>query len=147
MDMLVLSLVVLGCSIVVFFSQEFGNFFKKIFAVPGMKLLLPLILASAVVVDYNNWILWGLLLFKAFLHRFSTMLASWMPFHTGADIVANVLILAGFSILPVLAINFWVKKKTYRSFQYAYLTSTIIWLLVALLLTVSYNYQATTTYA
>jgi hypothetical protein len=143
MDMIVLSLIVVSCAIVVFFSQEFGKFFKKLFAIRGMKLFLPLVLASAIVVDYSNWVLWGLLRFKAFLHSMVATLASWLFFHAGATFVANVLVLAGFSILPVLAINSWVKKKTYHSFHYAYLTSTIIWLLIAVLLTVSYNYSIT----
>lgn len=144
MDMVVLSLVVVGCAIVVFFSQEFGNAFKKLFAIRGMKLLLPLILATGLIVDYEHWVLWGLLHLQAILQGFVTLFAGWLPFQKGADSIAKILILFVSSILPVFAINVWLKKKTYHSFKHAYVISALIWLLVAILLIVSY--QATIAY-
>lgn len=144
MDMVVLSLIVVGCSIVVFFSQEFGNAFKKLFAIRGMKLLLPLILTTALIVYYEHWVLWGLLHFQTILQGCVTLFAGWLPFQTGASSVAKVLILFVSSILPVFALHVWLKKKTYQSFKHAYVTSTMIWLLVGILLIVSY--QATIAY-
>lgn len=138
--LLTLALVVLFCSIAVMFSQEIGNFFKKIFAIPGMKLLLPLIVVSLLVVYYEPWVFWGLLHIKTILHTMAATLANWLPFEAAALFLANVIILMGLSILPVLAINIWIKRKSFESFRYSFLTTTIIWIVVAVLLTVSYSY-------
>ncbi|WP_019216266.1 hypothetical protein [Legionella tunisiensis] len=76
-----------------------------------MKLLLPLILATVLIVYYEQWVLWGLLHLQTILQCFTSLFVAWLPFQTGADILVKSLILFACSILPVLAINFWLKKK------------------------------------
>ncbi len=133
-NLLTVALVVLICSIFVFFSKEFGNLIKRVFAIPGMKLFLPLILATIVVVNFDSWVFIALAKTQSFLLRVTTTLTNWLPFQHGASYIADTLLLTGLSILPVIAIRWRVKRKSYRPFQYSYLTSTVIWLIVIVLL-------------
>ena len=133
-NMLTIALVVLICSIVVMFSAEFGDFFKKIFSIPGMKLFLPLIFVTILVGYYEPWLLIGLIEVQRILVEVSEKLASWLPFQTGAVSTARVLLLMLLSLLPVFVLNLWLKRRTFHGFQYSYLTTTLIWLLVSVLL-------------
>ncbi|KTD32990.1 hypothetical protein Lnau_2638 [Legionella nautarum] len=139
-DMLKVALVVLLSSIVVFFSKEFSDLFKKIFAIAGMKLLLPLLLVTALIVNFEPWIYMLLTHIQGFLWALSTKLASWMPFQRGANYVANILVLMAFSFLPVMGLQYWVKRKSYHSFPYEGLTITVLWLFFAVLLTIAPHY-------
>lgn len=139
-DMLTIALVVLICSIVVMFSTEFGELIKKIFAIRGMKLFLPLFLATFLVVYYEPWVLLGLSKIQTMLSMLATKMITWLPFEAGANILANVVLLVAFSLLPVFALNAWSKRKNFQAFQYSYLTSTIIWLFVAVLIVLMFNY-------
>ena len=53
-----LAAVVFFAAIVTFFSQEFIGIFKKIFAIKGAKLILPLLLASWCIINFNYLVLW-----------------------------------------------------------------------------------------
>lgn len=137
--LLTVALVVVCCAIIVFFSEEWTNVFKKIFAIRGMKLLLPLFLVSMLVVYYDPWITWALLETKRFLHHIAEIITNKLN-HRYALWVANVAILMGISVLPVFIANFWIKHKSFEAFRHAFFTSMMLWLLVAILLTVSYSY-------
>ncbi len=133
-QMLTIALVVFGCAIMVFFSKEFGNSIKKIFSIPGMKLLLPLILVSFFIIFFKFEVLWFLTKLQAFLFALVQNLSSLLPFQNIDYPLANILVLMGLSALPVLAINLWYKRKTYHPYKYIGLTMTVIWLFVAVLL-------------
>ncbi len=133
--MLTIALVVFGCAIMVFFSKEFGNFIKKLLSIPGMKLLLPLIFVSFFIIYFKLEVLWFLAKFQTILFTLTQSLASLFPFQTMAYALATILVLISITVLPVLAINLWHKRKTYHSFEYISLTMTVIWLFVAVLLT------------
>jgi len=139
-DLLIVALLVLICSITVMFSQEFGRLFKKIFAIPGMKLILPLAVLTTLIVNYEDWVLWSLIKSQNFLLDLTILLANGMPFDTGAASIANILVLIALTLLPVFAFNVWYQRKNYHLFPYSYLVSTVIWLFVAVLLTLTYHY-------
>lgn len=135
-NMLTIALVVLICSIVVMFSSEFGDFFKKIFALPGMKLFLPLIFVTILVVYYESWFWIALTGVQRILVEVSEKLASWLPFQRGAVSTSRVLLLMILSLTPALVLDLWLKKRTFHGFQYSYLTTTLIWLLISVLLAI-----------
>ncbi|KTD20534.1 Uncharacterised protein [Legionella lansingensis] len=137
--LLTLALLVLFCAIVVFFSNEFANFFKKLFAIRGMKLLLPLILATTLIVLYEHWVSWGVLYARWLLHVAVTTMANRFPF-PGSLLITKILILMVLAVLPVVVIDFLEKRRRFEPFRYSFITSMIIWLVVAMLLTASYGY-------
>lgn len=132
--LLTVALVVLCSSIFVLFSKEFGNLIKKIFTIPGTKLLLPLVLITTFYVLFEPWAILFILKLKALLHLLVAAIESLIPFTWAADFVANLLVLITFTLLPVFALNAWCIKKTYVPFKYPYLLSTILWLFIAVLL-------------
>ena len=133
--MLRVALVVLIGVIIVIFAREFGRLFKKIFSIKGMPFFLPLILATYLIVHFEEWVLWGLLHIQYWLFGLTALLAEKIPIY-----LAKILIFIGFYLIPVFIINAWIKRKNYQSFKYSYLTGLVIWLVVATLLTLSQYY-------
>ncbi|CEG58274.1 TPA: hypothetical protein F7001_02630 [Legionella pneumophila] len=131
---MLLALVVLLGAIIVLFSEEFIKSFKKLWAIKGAKLLLPLFAASWFVYTFDFWVLWVIFYLHQFLHDTLTFLITIMPFQQGAESVALVILLTFFSIVPVLIIDFFTRKKKYKGYQYPYITSTIIWIFCVALL-------------
>ncbi|KTD61507.1 hypothetical protein [Legionella spiritensis] len=134
--LLTITLVLLGTSILVFFSQEFGKAAKKLFSYPGVTWCLPVFLASFLVVSYEHWVLWGLLKIKALLHLFVEWIVDILPFTTGEFLVAKLLVLMVLTILPVWALNIRSIRKTFKPYKHPYLLSALIWITVAMLLSV-----------
>lgn len=135
--MITMSLVVLICSIVVFFSKEFANFIKKIMAVRGMKLLLPLTLATVLLVFYENEVSFCLKLIQMILLSFTNKAASMLPGGVLASYLVKIILLMALSLLPTLAISSWYKRKTYQNYKYAGIVMALTWILTAMLLTLT----------
>ena len=135
-----LLLVVFCSAILVFFSREFGAFFKKIFAIPGVKLLLPLLLVTGLIVYFETWVLFGLLYLKIALHNLQAFIEAILPFKMGAESTASIIILFGLTLLPVYALNFHSKRKTYEAFKHSVMVSIIIWLLLAIIFSVNIDF-------
>ena len=133
----IIVLVVLCTAIVVFFAQEFARLFKKIAAIPGVMLLVPLAFASWVVEYYEDWGLWLLLLFKNGLHQ----LIHWLDEHLPPQLVAvsfsHILQLCLLAGLPVWILLVVAKsRKRYEPWPYTYQIGTALWIVGAILLTV-----------
>ncbi|KTD74015.1 hypothetical protein [Legionella tucsonensis] len=132
--LLTLALVVLLSSIVVFFSDEFIKSFNKIFAIKGAKLFIPLFAASWLVYTYNFWVLWAIFYVRELLHIVQNFLVSIMPLQKGAVPVVLVFMLTFLSVLPVLILDIFSRRKNFKGYQYPYVTSALIWLLSVFLL-------------
>ncbi len=124
-------------AIAAFFSQEFTGFFKKIFAIPGVKLILPLALASWLVESYEDWLLWILLTLKNALHYVVHGLDALIPLHLGAVSFAHIIHLFLLASVPVWVILALGKSRgMYEPWPYTYLVGIVLWLLAAILLTI-----------
>lgn len=131
---LTLALVVLFASIAVFFSQEFISVFKKLFAIKGVPLFLPLLVASWLIIAFNYWSLWIVYYYNEMLQIILTFMMHVIPFEKGAGSVALVILLTVISVLPVYLIDLLVRRQTYKPYKYLNITSAIIWLVSAILL-------------
>ena len=136
--MLTLALVIAFSTIFILFSKEFGALFKKIFAVPGVKLFLPLITATLLVVFYEPWVYFVLLYTKRALHNLITLLAYYLPFETGATSLISIFVVMGITILPAYAMNVWSIRKTHLPFEHSKFLSAFLWLLVIILITIGF---------
>jgi hypothetical protein len=133
MDILItLTLVVLATSIIVFFSQEFTQVFKKIFAIPGAKLFIPIVFASWLVFQYKYWIVWGLKYYRDVLREVLITLSQALSLNEILTKVLVIILLTCVSIIPVVVLEFYLHRKTYKSYPYPYLTSTVLWLVSAI---------------
>ena len=63
-----IALVILLSSTAVFFSREFGEAFKKTWSIPGVKLLLPLLVATGLFYDPQPWLIVTLLTIHDFFN-------------------------------------------------------------------------------
>ena len=134
--LLTLALVVFFAAIFVFFSQEFIRTFKKVLAIKGAMLLIPLAIASWLVYSFDYWALWAIYYYRELLKGVLTFLMRITPLYQISSSVAIILLLTFISVVPVFLLDWIFRKRTYKSYPYPYLTSTLIWLISALSLTV-----------
>lgn len=135
--LLTLALVVLCSAIIVFFSQEFSGFLKKIFSIPGVKIFLPLALASLIVEAYEAWGYWFLFRFQVAFHQIIYKLAMMMPFKTGALAFARFLILFLLAGLPIWIAKLRAQQKGRRHPQpFVYHVSLMLWLIGVILVVI-----------
>lgn len=129
--------IVLTAAIVVFFSQEFGRFFKKIFAIPGAKLIIPLVIASWIIEYYEGWGLWLLWYYKKGLHYILRHTAAYFSWSAWALSFVHILQLFILASLPVwIAYAVAKSKGLYERWPYTYHVGISCWIITAVLLTV-----------
>lgn len=127
------------CSILIMFSQEINNFVKKIFSYFGVRLFLPLLLASSFLIYYEPWLAWWLLEIKRWLHQLSILTGDLITF-APSELFAIILIMTFCASLPIVITYLW-KKKTGVSLKYGEITGVFVWLIMAILYTVNYSYS------
>jgi hypothetical protein len=128
------ALVVLFGVVMVLFSEEFSKSLKKLWSIKGARLLLPLFAASWFIYTFDFLFVWVIFYLSKFLQDILAFLIRIMPFQQGSESIALVVLLTFFSVVPVLIIDFFIRKKTYKSYPYPYITSTLIWILCVVLL-------------
>lgn len=129
-----LALLVFFGSILVFFSEEFTKLFKKLFAIKGAKLFIPLFIASWLIYTFDFWFLWAVFYIRETLLYLLIFLTNIMPFKTGAESVALVIIISAVSVVPVFLLDIQARRKNFKPYKFPYVTSWIIWILCVLLL-------------
>ena len=129
-----LAAVVFCAAIFVFFSQEFIRTFKKIFAIKGAILILPLAAASWIIFNFDNWVFLGIYYCRDVLHAIVTFLTRIIPLGQASSYVASILLLTVISVGPIFLLDWYFLKKTYKPYPHPYLTSTLIWLVSAFIL-------------
>ncbi|WP_133135764.1 hypothetical protein [Legionella rowbothamii] len=123
-----LTMVILLGAITVFFSQEFLGVIKKIFAVKGVKLFLPLLVASWFVFSFSDWVILAITWYREILVKIFTVLVSIIPLPQIAEHVTVVIVLTLVSVLPVFLIDLFMRKRSYKSYNYPYITSTLLFI-------------------
>ena len=128
--LLPLAIAVFSAAIFVFFSQEFIRAIKKILAIKGANLIIPLALASWVIYSFDYWFLWLIIYYREVLRQLLALLMYAIPYQP----VALILLLTLISIVPVFVLDWLSRKRTFKPYPYPYLTSTIIWITTSLLI-------------
>lgn len=120
-----------------FFSDEFIELVKKLFAIPGVKLIVPLAFASWAVEYFEDWLIWMLLWSKEGIHWVLHRFAVHLPFNAGSISFIHSLCLFLVASLPLLLVyKIERRQQIYDPWPYTYLVVLMIWLTVAILLTV-----------
>ena len=131
----ILACAVLFTAIIGFFSQEFVRLFRRIFSIRGMKLILPLLIASLVV---ESDVIWGGFLLsslRTMLVSFEHTLIAVFHFPSAARFVIRVIFLTLVAVAPVcvVVIAAW-KKNGSTGIQGAYWISGFFWVVSVLVL-------------
>ena len=139
MDMMLkLALVVLSASIFVFFSQEFVRLLTRLGAIPGVKLLVPLALASWLIEAFESWGLWLLLWCRAFIDQVIHTLTSLFPFKMAAFTVGRILFLFILACGPIWVAHLRAQKKGIKQPQlFSQRAGMVLWVFGAILLSVA----------
>lgn len=128
-------IVVLVLAIVAFFAEEFSRVLKKILAIPGAKLILPMAFASWVVVVYQPWILWFLLFFNFLWEYMAFKFSEYIP-----TTISYILVMTLLPLVPVWARFFYLyKKRLPMKLKDYYILGMIIWICAAVLYIVSFQ--------
>ncbi|MBL7479462.1 hypothetical protein [Legionella bononiensis] len=131
--LLTLALVIFAAAIMILFAQEFIRTFKKIFAIKGAKLFLPLLLGSWLVLNFDYLCLWGFYYYQEILNAIVVFLAGLIPIQSIARPLVLIIVLTLISVVPVVLLDLYLVKKTYKHYEYPYLTSTLIWIITAVM--------------
>ncbi|HHT0592621.1 TPA: hypothetical protein ACTXXA_001587 [Legionella anisa] len=134
--LLTLAMVVLLSSILVFFSEEFIKAFNKFFAIKGAKLLVPMFAASWLIYTFSFWCLWAIFYVREILVEVLNFLVRIMPFQNGAVSVVLIFMLTFLSVVPVLILDIFSRRKKFKGYEYPYVTSGVIWLISVFLLVI-----------
>lgn len=136
--LITIALVVLMASIACFFAPEFGRLFKKVFAIPGAKLLIPLFMASWLIVLYEEFGHWLLIHFQIMLHRWVSRLDALLPFETASISIARIISLFLIASMPIwIARGSAFRKKLLAPHRGTYWIGLMLWIIGAILLTLA----------
>lgn len=121
-------------SILAFFSEEFIAIFMRINAIPGMSLILPMTVASVLVIEFEVFIFWTMAHLQHMLMQFSYFLSEYLwflPFHR---LWIFVCFSAFCSIIPFLVWDYYYQKKHRRTYRHRYPLICILWILFVILM-------------
>lgn len=133
----VFAILILIAGIIVFFLDEVSRLWKKIFLIPGMKILLPLFAASFLIEASGEWSLWLLLRIMTLTNQFIAFLASFFPNCSYANTLFHIILLSLIGVLPI-----WIAKLKPKTSNYHYLHLQtdymvfLVWTVLAVLMTV-----------
>lgn len=131
---------ILFCATVLIFAEEIANVLKKIWKTPGIKLLLSLLPISTAIIHYDKEILYGL--FQIQRHFYPTML---MIENSGAlfkffSLLSLTTLFTGVTFLFGKTVYAFINKRKQSSPPpFNFISNLSIWLLIAILFTVSYS--------
>lgn len=138
--MTILPFIVLCTAIIVFFLQEWTQLGKAIFSIPGVKLFLPLIVASWLVIDFEShsghWIIYHV---HAWLHFKLQQLANLLPFLTYPLSMVQVMLLFSLALLPLLLAQWRNRRKSkWINHPWSFLErlSLVLWVILTFFLVV-----------
>lgn len=131
---LTLTLLILCTAIIVFFVDDFVSLYKKIIKIPGVVLLVPLLAASWLVIEYEYYITIVLLHLYRWLGLLACRQAEILPLSSFSQPVARVFLLSAISILPGLALAWYFERK-YKPIKPAQLLTAILFTFFSIMLT------------
>lgn len=124
-----IALLILFSAVCVFFSREFGDASKKIWRIPGLKLVLPMLIVTLVFVYFQSVIIFLLLAMHRFFdllqQGFAWFLPSGVVFHAMIDIMTLWLLV----ILPLWIVDAWSLRNKFKPFTHRISLGVMVWLL------------------
>ena len=133
--LLTLALIILGASIVVFFSEEFAGIIKSLYEIFWIRLLLPIFIASMLLEYYDRWALWLAIRLKEYALTAVDYLNYILPTFLQGTGSGQVIFLFLIAFIPLWIMHILARRKLVpMSLEPAYLASFLLWVMFALLL-------------
>lgn len=132
--MSLLPLLVICASILAFFLDEFAQTFKKIFAIRGIRIVLPLFIVSSCVIWLSNGILTCLLWFQTYFRYLMVLIFQCLPYKLWAGIIAQWCVIFLVASVPTWCLYGILKYKQWgRPTVWATHTYLILWIVLVIL--------------
>lgn len=125
------SLIVLVVAVLILFSHEFGGGFKKLFSFPGVKLIVPLFIASFIIEYYEAFFLWLLTEINAMVHWCLTQLELKIA---AGSILIKIFFLTLIACLPYGALTALNKLRKMPAYSPKLWFGTVLWLMLSILM-------------
>lgn len=136
--LLTVAIFIFCSAIFIFFSQEIMSVLKKILEIKIVQLILPLLIGSWLVSAYPLWCIETIISFREFLSQSLLLLSQIAFFEKTTPALAGVALLTSLTLLPVFCLNWITKKRNKRDYSYPYMTSTLIFVVSAVLMIAIY---------
>lgn len=121
-------LIVISGAFTVIFSSYWFPSVKKFFSVPSIRVFLPLIGISWLVVVREAWVDWGFNVAAALFHYLIYSLNDVLPGFPGKIGYVKAVYIAGISLIPTFYA--WVIAKPFRPFKPPYWASVYLFILL-----------------
>lgn len=125
---------VLVAAILIIFLHDISGLIKKLLSLPGVAWLLPLVLATTALVTWEPF--WRSAILEVQVHILAIIyfIESILPFTKGAQWVACYIVLISFSLLPMIAMYIWNKRRQFQQIHMIWGYGLIIFILSSVLL-------------
>ena len=130
---LTIILLILTSAVLIFFAREFAEAFRTIFAVPGVKLVLPLILVTQLLFWIEPLFLFAIQSLCDFLLLLQQSLASFFPVSRITQFLTQAIVICLLTLLPVWVIDAWSLRRTFKPFPYKPILAAMLWLMWVIL--------------
>ena len=112
--------------------------FARFLAIPGVKLLFPLLLASILIEIYEHIGRWVFIHLKILLHQMVHALATLLPFEVGAELLTRTVLLFLWACIPLLFFHLQTKRRVCLGPEpYAFMVGLTLWIMAAVLMSIS----------
>ena len=130
---LTIILLILSSAVLIFFAREFAEAFRTVFAVPGVKLVLPLLLVTQLIFWIEPWFLFAIQSLCDFLLLLQQSLASFFLVSRITQFLTQAIVICLLTVLPVWILDAWSFRRTFKPFPYKPILAAMLWLMWVIL--------------
>lgn len=134
--MFTLAFLVFGAAIFAFFSEEIIDMIKKLFTIPGVKLVIPLMIASWMIEKYEQPLYTFLKWCIASVDKIVLKLGAGLPFDTHSLLFTRILSLFLLATLPIWMSFARIKRRdsAKKAWSLTHRICLFLWIILAVIL-------------
>lgn len=132
-----IALIVICSALLMLFSDDLIGFIKKLNKIPGFSFVLPIVIASALVVVFEAWLIFVLSKLYQGLQYLVFVVYSYLPSYFAAVEIAQIIILAALTLIPVTLFDTAYSRSHYTNFRYTSFLLLFVFVFLSMLLIVA----------
>ncbi len=128
------ALIILVATLFIIFAETFVSIFKNYLSKPWFKLLIPLLFASYIFLEFQLFLVWVFNQFELMLFKTADFLTSFYPYVTWVKVGIHAIVISILTMLPILVVDQWIIywHKTKR-LNHRFYIAMLIWLFLTAL--------------
>ena len=128
---LTLTLIILGSAVFVFFAEEFAAGFKTIFKMPVINVLLPILIATSLLMRFSLYASYVLTLLDVGLNRLVHGVYYFMPAYTFFWMVSQMIVLCLLTLLPGWILETWTFRRVLQHSPHVSMLNVVMFIILA----------------